>query len=107
MKQCVPRDGYTRCSDFLVFCSFRISGPDLSCIVIWMVLILDAIIILIIGVAADLSHIETQSKVTAHQGNEELEDAVRDCTLVMIPAGMPRKPGQFNSFNHASLIIFE
>lgn len=45
------------------------------------------------GVAADLSHIETASKVTAHTGPEELEEACRDCTLVMIPAGMPRKPG--------------
>ncbi|XP_065055532.1 malate dehydrogenase, mitochondrial-like [Rhopilema esculentum] len=45
------------------------------------------------GVAADLSHIETGSKVSAHQGQEQLEDAVRDCNLVLIPAGMPRKPG--------------
>jgi len=45
------------------------------------------------GVAADLSHIESASKVTAHQGDDQLDDACRDCTLVMIPAGMPRKPG--------------
>lgn len=47
------------------------------------------------GVAADLSHIETPSKVTAHQGQDQLEDAVAGCSLVIIPAGLPRKPGIF------------
>ncbi|KAI8139836.1 malate dehydrogenase, NAD-dependent [Fennellomyces sp. T-0311] len=43
------------------------------------------------GVAADLSHINTKSKVTGHKGAEELEEAIKDSAV--IPAGVPRKPG--------------
>jgi len=45
------------------------------------------------GVAADLSHIETQSKVTGHMGPDQLKDALEGCDIVVIPAGVPRKPG--------------
>ncbi|KAG2184982.1 hypothetical protein INT43_000895 [Umbelopsis isabellina] len=45
------------------------------------------------GVAADLSHINTVSKVTGHVGNEQMEEALKDSTIVVIPAGVPRKPG--------------
>ncbi|KAI9467789.1 MAG: malate dehydrogenase, NAD-dependent [Benjaminiella poitrasii] len=45
------------------------------------------------GVAADLSHINTQSKVTGHVGAAQLEEAIKDSTVVVIPAGVPRKPG--------------
>jgi len=45
------------------------------------------------GVAADLSHIETLGQVTAHTGPEELDACLQGCSLVLIPAGMPRKPG--------------
>jgi len=45
------------------------------------------------GVGADLSHIETLGKVTAHMGEESLDECLQDCSLVLIPAGMPRKPG--------------
>ncbi|KAG2181820.1 hypothetical protein INT44_008636 [Umbelopsis vinacea] len=45
------------------------------------------------GVAADLSHINSASKVTGHVGNEQMEDALKDATIVVIPAGVPRKPG--------------
>jgi len=45
------------------------------------------------GVAADLSHIETKAKVTGHIGDEQLADCVKDAALVLIPAGVPRKPG--------------
>lgn len=45
------------------------------------------------GVASDLSHIETRPKVTAHLGMEELEKGLKDADLVIIPAGVPRKPG--------------
>merc|ERR1712121_488995 len=45
------------------------------------------------GVAKDLSHIETASTVTSHLGPENLDECVKDCALVIIPAGMPRKPG--------------
>ncbi|CAO3631260.1 unnamed protein product [Cunninghamella echinulata] len=45
------------------------------------------------GVAADLSHINTKSKVTGYVGAAQLEDAIKDSTVVVIPAGVPRKPG--------------
>jgi len=45
------------------------------------------------GVAADLSHIETRAKVTGHIGDEQLADCVKDADVVLIPAGVPRKPG--------------
>lgn len=45
------------------------------------------------GVAADLSHIETLGQVTSHMGPENLDDCLKGCSLVLIPAGMPRKPG--------------
>ncbi|KAI8378705.1 malate dehydrogenase, NAD-dependent [Choanephora cucurbitarum] len=45
------------------------------------------------GVAADLSHINTQSKVTGHVGASQLEEAIKDAAIVVIPAGVPRKPG--------------
>ncbi|KAL3318315.1 malate DEHYDROGENASE, NAD-dependent [Cichlidogyrus casuarinus] len=45
------------------------------------------------GVAADLSHIETKAKVTAHDGPSELHAALENVEVVLIPAGMPRKPG--------------
>jgi len=45
------------------------------------------------GVAADLSHIETGAKVCGYVGQEQLGDALTGCDLVIIPAGVPRKPG--------------
>lgn len=45
------------------------------------------------GVMADLSHIETRSKVSAYLGDEELDGCLRGCDVVAIPAGVPRKPG--------------
>lgn len=45
------------------------------------------------GVAADLSHIETHSKVTGYNGAENLEKALANADIVIIPAGVPRKPG--------------
>jgi len=45
------------------------------------------------GVAADLSHIETGAKVCGFVGQEQLGDALTGCDLVIIPAGVPRKPG--------------
>ncbi|EPY26307.1 malate dehydrogenase, partial [Strigomonas culicis] len=44
------------------------------------------------GVAADLSHISTSSKVVGF-GAEQLAEAVTGVDLVLIPAGVPRKPG--------------
>jgi malate dehydrogenase len=45
------------------------------------------------GVAADISHISTASKVTGHLGEAQLGDALNGCEVVVIPAGVPRKPG--------------
>jgi malate dehydrogenase len=45
------------------------------------------------GVAADLSHIETGASVQGYVGPEQLGDALTGCDLVIIPAGVPRKPG--------------
>lgn len=45
------------------------------------------------GVAADLSHINTKAKITAHQGPEQLADCVKGAHIIVIPAGVPRKPG--------------
>ncbi|XP_038074678.1 malate dehydrogenase, mitochondrial-like [Patiria miniata] len=45
------------------------------------------------GVAADLSHVETPAKVAGYQGAEQLQQCLEGCQLVLIPAGVPRKPG--------------
>ncbi|KAJ3085053.1 malate DEHYDROGENASE, NAD-dependent [Quaeritorhiza haematococci] len=45
------------------------------------------------GVAADLSHINTKSKVTGYIGDEQLKDALTGSDIVVVPAGVPRKPG--------------
>mmetsp|Transcript_6963 Transcript_6963/g.13768 ORF Transcript_6963/g.13768 Transcript_6963/m.13768 type:complete len:352 (-) Transcript_6963:81-1136(-) len=54
------------------------------------------------GVAADLSHIPTKANVTGHLphpgawppvGNQGLEAALKGAKVVVIPAGVPRKPG--------------
>lgn len=45
------------------------------------------------GVAADLSHCNTPVKVTGHNGQEKLGEALKGADLVIIPAGVPRKPG--------------
>ncbi len=44
------------------------------------------------GVAVDLSHIPTDVKTTGY-GADQLEDAMKDSDIVVIPAGVPRKPG--------------
>ena len=54
------------------------------------------------GVAADLSHIPTPAKITGDlpsagswppKGNEGIANALTGCDVVVIPAGVPRKPG--------------
>jgi len=47
----------------------------------------------ITGVAVDLSHCSTPVRVTGHRGPEELGAALRGADVVVIPAGIPRKPG--------------
>merc|ERR1719454_840822 len=52
------------------------------------------------GVAADLSHLEYKAKVKAYSLDkdekpaEKLEECFTGCSLVLVPAGVPRKPGQ-------------
>ncbi len=45
------------------------------------------------GVVADLSHINSSAQVRAFEGDAELGACLKDCDLVVIPAGVPRKPG--------------
>lgn len=45
------------------------------------------------GVAADVSHINAKAKTTGYFGEDQLEAALTGCDVVVIPAGVPRKPG--------------
>lgn len=51
------------------------------------------------GVAADLSHLERKCKVTGYSMEvgknpiDHLEECLTGCHLVLVPAGVPRKPG--------------
>jgi len=52
------------------------------------------------GVAADLSHINSRAKVSAYafdkddKAIDKAEECLTGCHLVLVPAGVPRKPGQ-------------
>lgn len=45
------------------------------------------------GVAADLSHMDTAAKVKGFAGPDQLKDSLSGAQVVIIPAGVPRKPG--------------
>ncbi|KAI0243921.1 hypothetical protein L0F63_005843 [Massospora cicadina] len=45
------------------------------------------------GVASDIGHINTPAQVTSHLGPDSLIDALNGADVVVIPAGVPRKPG--------------
>ncbi len=46
------------------------------------------------GVAADIGHINTKSVVTGYQPEADgLKTALTGAEIVLIPAGVPRKPG--------------
>ncbi|KRY91634.1 Heat shock 70 kDa protein [Trichinella pseudospiralis] len=62
-----------------------------------------------IGVGADLSHLSTNAKISAHNGKEQLKDALDGCDVVLIPAGVPRKPGMTRDdlFNTNASIVKE
>ncbi|CAL1380978.1 unnamed protein product [Linum trigynum] len=45
------------------------------------------------GVTADISHMDTGAVVRGFLGQQQLEDAVTGVDVVIIPAGVPRKPG--------------
>lgn len=45
------------------------------------------------GVAADISHCCTPAKTVGYEGMENAAKALEGCNVVVIPAGVPRKPG--------------
>jgi malate dehydrogenase len=45
------------------------------------------------GVAADLSHIDSIAEVKGYNGPEQVRQALSGMEVVIIPAGVPRKPG--------------
>eukprot|EP00245_Coleochaete_scutata_P009958 TRINITY_DN3407_c0_g1_i1.p1 TRINITY_DN3407_c0_g1~~TRINITY_DN3407_c0_g1_i1.p1 ORF type:complete len:355 (+),score=61.01 TRINITY_DN3407_c0_g1_i1:118-1182(+) len=45
------------------------------------------------GVTADISHTDTSATVRGFLGKDQLGAALEGCDLVIIPAGVPRKPG--------------
>lgn len=45
------------------------------------------------GVAADISHCCTPAQVKGYTGMDQVSQALEKCELVIIPAGVPRKPG--------------
>lgn len=45
------------------------------------------------GVAADLSHCETKAETVGFVGADQLEASLEGAEIVVIPAGVPRKPG--------------
>ncbi|KAL6954311.1 malate dehydrogenase [Sarracenia purpurea var. burkii] len=45
------------------------------------------------GVTADISHMDTGAVVRGFLGQSQLKDALTGMDLVIIPAGVPRKPG--------------
>jgi len=46
-----------------------------------------------VGVAADLSHINTGAKVQGFVGPDQLKSSLEGVEVLIIPAGVPRKPG--------------
>ena len=45
------------------------------------------------GVAVDLSHINSKCKVNGYKGPKELKEALEGANMVIVSAGLPRKPG--------------
>ncbi|XVE82993.1 hypothetical protein DITRI_Ditri16bG0050600 [Diplodiscus trichospermus] len=45
------------------------------------------------GVTADISHMDTGLLVRGFMGQQQLEETLTGMDLVIIPAGVPRKPG--------------
>merc|ERR1712243_293059 len=52
-----------------------------------------------VGVAADLSHIETKARVAGYVGADQLEASLEGAEIVVIPAGVPRKPGDSHYYS--------
>jgi len=45
------------------------------------------------GISVDLSHTPSRASVSCHIGDGELDGALKGSDIVLIPAGVPRKPG--------------
>ena len=45
------------------------------------------------GIAVDLSHINSKCKVNGYKGPKELKEALEGANMVIVSAGLPRKPG--------------
>merc|ERR1719253_1725266 len=45
------------------------------------------------GVAADLSHVNSTCQITGGFTPDNVDDAFKGCNIVVVPAGVPRKPG--------------
>ena len=45
------------------------------------------------GVAADISHCNSPAKTSGYEGMEQVGDSLVGADVVVIPAGVPRKPG--------------
>jgi len=61
------------------------------------------------GVAADLSHIPTHVQVNGFIGDAQLDEAVKGAHVIVIPAGVPRKPGMTRDdlFNTNASIVYK
>jgi len=61
------------------------------------------------GVAADLSHIPTPVQVKGYVGDAQLDEAVKGAQVIVIPAGVPRKPGMTRDdlFNTNASIVYK
>ena len=61
------------------------------------------------GVGADLSHINTKAVVAGYKGKDQLHKALEGAQVVVIPAGVPRKPGMTRDdlFNTNAGIVAE
>lgn len=54
-----------------------------------------------LGVAADIGHINTKSVVTGYlPDGDGLEKALTGAEVVLVPAGVPRKPGMTRDGMH-------
>jgi malate dehydrogenase len=59
------------------------------------------------GVASDLSHCDTPANVVGYEGMDQVGECLKDVDLVIIPAGVPRKPGMTRDdlFNTNATIV--
>merc|ERR1712019_187048 len=59
------------------------------------------------GVTADLSHCDTPANVQGFEGADQIGECLKDVDLVIIPAGVPRKPGMTRDdlFNTNATIV--